>query len=111
MTAKYPGQCPLCPEPIEVGDEIARGNGQRRHTSFAHARCVPSAGVVTRAGFVAVVTIADERGWIPVGTRKQYVREAMANAVASQWRNLGATVEVRKVESVTQPSQPRKGTK
>jgi hypothetical protein len=94
MTAKYPGHCQYCPEPIEPGDEITRGNGGR-HASYSHARCVPAAGVLTRARFEVVVTVADERGWIPTSYRKQYVHESLANGCANSLRNCGATVEVR----------------
>lgn len=94
MIAKYASQCQYCSESIEPGDEITRGNGGR-HASYSHARCVPAAGVVSRARFEVVVTVADERGWIPTSYRKQYVNESGANGCAKGLRNCGATVEVR----------------
>lgn len=94
MNAKYQGTCHLCEQSIEVGDEIQRSNGQRRHASFVHLACIPAAGVLSRARFAVSVTVADENGWIPVGVRKRYVHRSMADSVAAQLRNLGATVEV-----------------
>jgi hypothetical protein len=75
---------------LAVGDEIVRDNNDRRHRSYVHESCKPAAGIYTRAGFRVEVRQADEKGYIPVGTHKQYVRESMAQAVAEHWRQLGA---------------------
>lgn len=94
MTARYPGTCQYCSRGIVVGDEIRKGNGGR-HAWYSHASCVPSAGVLKRAGYLVIVTGDNMRRDMPVGTKKQYVHKSMAEAVAISWRNLGATVEVR----------------
>lgn len=96
MKAKYPGTCQYCHQAIEVGDEITRGNGERRHRGYGHARCVPTAGAVSRAGFVVEVLEGSE--YIPTGHKRQFVRESYANAVADSLRRSGARrVEVRSV--------------
>ena len=96
MLAKYPGTCQYCHQAIGVGDEITRGNGERRHRGYGHARCVPTAGVVNRAGFVVEVLEGSE--YIPTGHKRQFVRESYANTVADSLRRSGARrVEVRPV--------------
>lgn len=94
MKAKYDGHCQYCPDPVIAGDEIVRGNGGR-HALYSHSRCVPSAGVLNRARFAVVVTVADEKGWIPVGECKRYVHRGPADAMALSLCGLGATAEVR----------------
>lgn len=94
MIAKFPGVCQYCHEAIAVGDEITRGNGERRHRGYGHVRCVPTAGVIKRAGFVVEVIEGSE--YIPTGHKRQFVREAYAESVAAHLRSLGAKrVEVR----------------
>ena len=96
MIAKYPSTCQYCQQPIAVGDEIVRGNGDRRHRGYGHARCVPTAGVIQRAGFEVEVVQGDEPGYIATGHKRQFVREGYARAVAQRLRDLGCRqVEVR----------------
>lgn len=90
MKAKYPGHCQLCGGSIAEGDEITRDNNDRRHRSYVHSSCKPAAGIYRRAAFRVEVIEPDEKGYIPKGTHKQYVRESMAQAVAQSWRDLGA---------------------
>ena len=47
MLAKYAGRCPICPEPIRPGDQIA-GLGEDSST-WVHASCQPSIDVVAAA--------------------------------------------------------------
>jgi hypothetical protein len=96
MIAKYPGTCQYCQQPIGAGDEITRGNGERRHAGYGHARCVPTAGVVRRAGFEVEVVQGDAKGYIAAGHRRQFVRQGYAQSIAQHLRDLGCKqVEVR----------------
>ena len=94
MKAKYPSHCNLCDSAIAPGDEIVRDNNVKPHRSYVHVNCNPVAGV-SRAGFEVVVTVADEKGWIPVGVAKRYVHRGPAEGCATGLQQLGATVEVR----------------
>lgn len=101
MKAKYQGRCSYCSESIEVGDEIRRGNGPASgvcRAFFAHERCVPASSRLQRARFAAVVIKADEHGWIPVGSRAQYVHRKAAEGTAATWNCLGATAEVQELD-------------
>lgn len=96
MIAKYPSTCQYCRQPIEAGDEITRGNGARRHRGYGHQRCVPTAGVIHRAGFEVEVIQGDAQGYIAAGHKRQFVRESYAESVARRLRDLGCRqVEVR----------------
>jgi hypothetical protein len=94
MKAKYPSHCNLCDSAIVPGDEITRDNNAKPHRFYVHTNCNPVAGV-SRAGFAVVVTVADDKGWIPVGVVKRYVHRGPAEGCATGLRQLGATVEVR----------------
>ncbi len=79
MQAKYPGTCGLCNNPIEIEDHIRRANG--RHAAYAHAACVPQAGVSKRARYIVVPGTHPEN-W--QAARKQYVHESMAKGYLKQ---------------------------
>ena len=96
MIAKFAGTCQYCHQPISAGDEIVRGNGDRRHRGYGHAHCVPTAGFIHRAGFEVVVVQGDAQGYIASGHKRRFVRESYAESVARHLRDLGcARVEVR----------------
>lgn len=99
MKAKYPGTCQYCHEPIAIGDEITRGNGDRRHRGYGHARCVPSAGTLRPARWIVEILESENARDLPVGFRRQFVHQSKAQSEAILLRGMRGVkrVEVRAV--------------